>query len=278
MAIRAPSCASRKAIPRPIPLLPPVTSATRLRSDILLPGKISRKDFQYSLAAAEVLPEPRDDYRHIISLFGSSGPLLHRRHQGLCDHERRGALHTDRGFLQPANSNFFSVNIFRFNQTVTVSNQQRVGPYCQRSFLIGVIFLDAQDHAAFIQLLRSAAADQKCRKVTRICITQRSRGAVITRNEESREPVIAGVAHQMLVQSRKSPSVAKILRLNRNGRALNTAKTGRDFCTFPSFATNTESKLDTTFTGVSIQNMGSCSVRLLATIRFATLYCLPPDE
>src|SRR6266852_2209264 len=131
MAIRAASCASRKAIPRPIPLLPPVTSATRLRSDIHLPGKISRKDFQYSLAAAEVLPEPRDNYRHIISLFGGPGPLFHRGHQGLCDHERSGTLHTERGFLQPANPKFFSVNIFRFNQTITVSNQQRVGPYCQ---------------------------------------------------------------------------------------------------------------------------------------------------
>src|ERR1700674_1079456 len=127
MAIRAPSCASRIASPRPMPLLPPVTSATRLRSDIHLPGKISRKDFQYSLAAAEVLPESRDDYRHIISLFGSSGPLLHRRHQGLCDHERGGALHPDRGFLQPANPKFFSVTIFRFNQPIAVSNPQRVG-------------------------------------------------------------------------------------------------------------------------------------------------------
>src|SRR6266571_2902293 len=61
MAMRAPSCASRKASPRPIPLLPPVTSATRLRSDILLPGEISSEDFQSSPGAAEVLPKPRDN-------------------------------------------------------------------------------------------------------------------------------------------------------------------------------------------------------------------------
>src|SRR5712692_582587 len=55
MAMRAPSCASRKARPRPIPLLPPVTSATRLRSDILLPGKISTKEFQYSLVPFQLI-------------------------------------------------------------------------------------------------------------------------------------------------------------------------------------------------------------------------------
>src|SRR5208282_3028367 len=35
--MRAPSCAKRIAIPRPIPRLPPVISATRLTSGILLP-------------------------------------------------------------------------------------------------------------------------------------------------------------------------------------------------------------------------------------------------
>src|SRR5260370_4401936 len=63
MAIRAPSCASRRASPRPIPLLPPVTKATRLRSDIRLPGKNSWKDFQYSLVPFQLIApnfaEPR---------------------------------------------------------------------------------------------------------------------------------------------------------------------------------------------------------------------------
>src|SRR5713226_4437178 len=139
MAIRAPSCASFKASPRPMPLLPPVTSATRLRSDILLPGKTSRKDFQYSLAATELLPKPRHDYRHIISLFGSSGPLLYRGHQRLRDGARRGALQVDRGFLQTANPKFFAVDVLRLDQSVTISDQQRVGLYRQRSFLIGVV-------------------------------------------------------------------------------------------------------------------------------------------
>src|SRR6266568_1878918 len=63
MAIRAPSCASRRASPRPMPLLPPVTKATRLRSDIRLPGKNSWKDFQYSLVPFQLIApnfaEPR---------------------------------------------------------------------------------------------------------------------------------------------------------------------------------------------------------------------------
>src|SRR5260370_14486585 len=113
MAMRAPSCDNRRASPRPMPLLPPVTSATRSRSDILLPGKFSRKNFQYSLAAAEVLPKPSDDHRHVIGLFGSPGPFFRRRHQRLGNHERRGTLHLDRAFLQAATPKLFAVDLFR---------------------------------------------------------------------------------------------------------------------------------------------------------------------
>src|SRR5712692_2781083 len=143
MAMRAPSCASRKARPRPIPLLPPVTSATRLRSDILLPGKISAKEFQYSLAAATVLPKPGNDHGHVIGLLRSTSPLLGRGHQRLGNHERRRALYVDGGFLQATNPKFFAINILWFNQAVTVSDEQRVRPNGKRSFLIDVIFHDA---------------------------------------------------------------------------------------------------------------------------------------
>src|SRR5258708_6941389 len=129
MAIRDPSCANRRASPRPMPLLPPVTSATRLRSDILLPGIISRKDFQYSLAATELLPEPRDDYRHVISLFGGPGPFFSRSHQRLGDHEWCGAPQVLGGFLQTANPKFFPIDVLRLDQSVTLADQQRVVPY-----------------------------------------------------------------------------------------------------------------------------------------------------
>src|SRR5947208_7904022 len=195
MAMRAPSCASRRASPRPIPLLPPVTSATRLRSDIRLPSKISWKDFQYSLAETEALPKPGDDHRHIVGLFRSPGPLLGRGHQRLRDHERRGTLHALRGLLQSANSKFFTVHVFRLNQAVAVSDQERVGTDHKLPFLIDVIFHHSQNHATFIQLFRTVLADQKCRQVSSVCIAQRSPSAVVGCNEECREPVVASVAH-----------------------------------------------------------------------------------
>src|SRR6266436_5358115 len=151
MAMRAPSCASRRASPRPIPLLPPVTSATRLRSGIYLPGKISWKDFQYSPADAEVLSKPGHDYRHIVGLFGSPGPLLGRSHERLGDHERCGTLQALRRFLQTANSKFFAVDVFRLNQAVTISDEEGVETDCQRPFLIRVIFHHSQHHATFVQ-------------------------------------------------------------------------------------------------------------------------------
>ncbi len=56
---------------------------------------------------------------------------------------------------------------------------------------------------------------------------------------------------------RNSPSEVKILAFNRDGRALDTASNGRARSTVPSFATKTESRRDTTFTGESNQNMGA---------------------
>src|SRR6266403_932369 len=201
MAIRAPSCASRTASPRPMPLLPPVTSATRLRSDILIPGKIAWKDFQYSLAAAAVLPKPRHDHRHVIRLFRSPGPFLGCSHQRLSNHERRSALHVDGCFLQTSNPKFFAINVLRLDQAVTVSDQERVGAHDQQSFLINVIFHHAENHAAYVQFLGTAFADQKCRQVACVCIPQSSCPAVISSDEECRESVVASVAHQMLVQA-----------------------------------------------------------------------------
>src|SRR5437879_12733459 len=109
MAIRAPSCASRKASPRPIPLLPPVTSTTRLRSDILLPGTISWKDFQYSLAATEVLPKPSNDHRHVIGLFGSTCPFLRRSRQRLPDHQCASTPQADSDCRRPPTPHIYAI-------------------------------------------------------------------------------------------------------------------------------------------------------------------------
>src|SRR6266568_328755 len=186
MAMRAPSCASRNASPRPIPLLPPVTSATRLRSDILLPGEISWKDFQYSPDAPEVLPKPRDNDRHVIHLLGSPRPLLRRCHKRLCDHERRGSLQTNRSFLQPANPKFLAVNILRLNQSVTVANHQCIG---------------SDFHGALFQELRRSMTNEKRGQVTCVRISQRSGDAVVDSDKEGREAVVARVADQMLIQT-----------------------------------------------------------------------------
>src|SRR6266571_7474487 len=179
MAMRAPSCASRNASPRPIPLLPPVTSATRLRSDILLPGEISWEDFQYSPAAPEVLPKPRDNDRHVIHLFRSPRPLLRRCHKRLCNHEWRGSLQTNRGFLQPANPKFLAVNILGFNQSVTVANHQRIGSDFQGAFLINVIIENPKNHAALFQELRRSMTNEKRGQVTCVRISQRHPNAAI---------------------------------------------------------------------------------------------------
>src|SRR5712692_3054957 len=200
MAIRAPSCASRSASPRPIPLLPPVTNATRFRSDILLPAESPPRIFQYSLAATNVLPKPRDEDGHIIRLLGSSGPFFRGGHERLRNHQRCGPVNSDSHFLQPGDSKFFAINIFRLDQAITIADEQRIRRNFQDALLINVILDNAEYHAALVQKMCRVVADQKGRQVTCVRIAKSSCGAVVDSNEKGGEAVVSGVAHQMFVQ------------------------------------------------------------------------------
>src|SRR5262245_44572426 len=122
MAIRAPSCASRTASPRPMPRLPPVTSATRFRSDIFPANPL--KVFQYSLREEVVLPQPRDDDRHIIGLFRSARPLFRGGHERFRNHQWLCALYADGRILQSRDSKLLAIHVFRLNQAIAVANQQ----------------------------------------------------------------------------------------------------------------------------------------------------------
>src|SRR5580704_7399051 len=139
MAMRAPSCARRTAIPRPIPRLPPVISATRLTSGILLLandyGKLvsiahsrnphyrsSGKRFLSEYHLIE-LSKPRNDHRHIVRLLRRACPLFRGQHKRLANSDRLGALHANRRFLQPADAKFLTVHIFWLDQSIAVLHQ-----------------------------------------------------------------------------------------------------------------------------------------------------------
>jgi len=105
MAIRAPSAPAVQQARGQCPA-PRRYQATRLRSDILLPGKISRKDFQYSLAAAEV-------HRSRATITSYHQPVREFRHSSHRGHHRdsatmSGAAPCTRTALPAAaNSKFF---------------------------------------------------------------------------------------------------------------------------------------------------------------------------
>src|SRR5450432_2916754 len=202
MATRAPSFASRVAIPRPIPRLPPVTSATRFRSDIPLPTPSISKACQYSPAAYRLLPHPRHDHRHIIRLVRASRPFFRGGHQRFRHAARSRALHPHRRFQQPPYPELFSIYVFRFHQSVAVAHQQRITRDRQRIFFVGRLFINSQHHPALVHSVHSVLTQQKRRQMPRVGIPHRPRRAVIHRNEKRRETVVRGIAHQMFVQPR----------------------------------------------------------------------------
>src|SRR5580700_5265652 len=84
IAIRAPSCASFTAIPRPIPRLPPVTSATRFCSPILVPHRSAPFSALLCVPCASALdflffgPHTRD---RLPQLNTTTSPTITKKHQ-----------------------------------------------------------------------------------------------------------------------------------------------------------------------------------------------------
>src|SRR5438094_9570261 len=97
---------------------------------------------------------------------------------------------------------------------------------------------------------------------------------VVHRTASISRKTIPTRTNKITYELRNSPREVKILAFRREGRALETANKGRAGSTAPSFATKAESRRETTFTGESNQNRGGCRVRLLATLRTATRYCV----
>src|SRR5579863_3390672 len=193
MTTRAPSCARRTAMPRPMPRLPPVISATRLRRDIPLLKRRSWKACQYSAVFAGAAARPEclqrvalvkagDDYRHVVSLFGGAGPFFGGGHERLSYRLGRAVLHGHRGLLQTTNSEFFAVDIFRLDQTVAVAHQERIGRHDHRAFLVAVVLDDTEDHAAFVEMQRGILGNEERGKMTGVGVAQITRGAVVHGN------------------------------------------------------------------------------------------------
>src|SRR5882762_4003377 len=119
------------------------------------------KKVEYSVAREERLAKARDDDRHVIGLLGSAGPLFGSGHERFGDHERGGAVQTDSGFLQPADSKLFAVDILRFHEAVAIANEHRVRTHNDGALLIAIVLDDAEDHAAFVQAFGFAVTDEE---------------------------------------------------------------------------------------------------------------------
>ena len=99
-----------------------------------------------------LLAEAGYDYGHVVGLFGGAGPFFGGGHEGFGDGAGRFALDVDGGLLQAADAEFFAVDIFRLDQTVTIADQQGVGRDDDRAFFVTIVFHYAQHHAAFIEM------------------------------------------------------------------------------------------------------------------------------
>src|SRR5712672_2899548 len=114
--MRTPSLARRKAIPLPIPRVPPVINATRLRNAIHVLVSRNLEFFKYSPAAEPALntsTQARDDHGHVVGLFGGAGPFVGGLHHALRDGTGRSCIQAQCGIPQALDAKLLAVDIFR---------------------------------------------------------------------------------------------------------------------------------------------------------------------
>src|SRR5271165_568823 len=154
IAMRAPSCARRMAIPRPIPRLPPVTNATRFLSAILLLDRSfkKRRDRLGCSVPPPTLSQFRHNNRHVVRLFRTPGPFLRRDHQRFRNFSRRGMPQSLRRCFQSWNPKLFTVGVLRLDQPVAVSDQDSIVWHIDGFFLKVVVVHDSQHNPAFVEV------------------------------------------------------------------------------------------------------------------------------
>src|SRR5258708_24461582 len=99
------------------------------------------------------------------------------------------------------NAEFLAVDIFGFNQTVAVANERGVLRDEVLPFRIFVVFHDSEDHAALFERDGGTFADAKSRQVACVGVTQDAGRTVVNGDEKCREAVVAGVAHEVIIQT-----------------------------------------------------------------------------
>src|SRR5215469_3004356 len=202
--MRAPSRARPKAIPLPMPRLPPVINAVRPRSD--MSSQVLKKRRQYNEIAAEALAAPPQsgcfeglssgsahagDYDgDVVGLLRGAGPLLGGRNE-IFSQALRWCRTLAQDFLpQTLHTKFFAVNVLRFGQTVAESDEHASGRDLQRALRIGDVLEHPDDGAALIELLDSAVADKERRKMSGIRIRKRVGVTIIERIEKRSLPIV----------------------------------------------------------------------------------------
>src|SRR6266403_3188377 len=174
MAMRAPSFARRRAIPWPMPRVPPVINATRLRSNI--PVLVSKlKFFKYSPAAQPALntsTQARDDYRHVIGLLGRAGPFLGGLHHSFRDRAGRRTIQANCRVPQTLDAELLAIDIFRLHQTVAVANQDGIRRNDFRAFHKWKFFNHTEHHPAFVEIEGMVATGAKSRQVSGVRVAK----------------------------------------------------------------------------------------------------------
>src|SRR5689334_15431613 len=209
MAMRTPSRPRPKAMPLPMPRLPPVIKATRWRNADNPPPRTQNEQTRYRIpgelpsARKNIwLAEPGDDYRHVVGLLWRASPLFYGGEQRLSDTLDTGVAEAQNFACETRGAKFFAVNVLRLEQTVTEADKYGTGLDSDYRLQVLGVIEEADDGSALVQFFHMAVANKKWSNMAGVGVSQGASGVIVFRIKKSRISVVRSIDVEMLVERR----------------------------------------------------------------------------
>ena len=144
--------------------------------------------------------EAGDDDGHVVGLLGSAGPLFDGGEQTFGD-AIDGKVAEAEDFCGEARvAKFLSIDVFRFEQTVTESHEERAGRGRHADLFVFSVIEKPNDSAALIELGDFAAVNEKRSAVAGVGVGESARRGIVFSVEESGVAIVRSVEKQMAIE------------------------------------------------------------------------------
>src|SRR6185437_12783656 len=144
--------------------------------------------------------EAGDDYGHVVGLLGGAGPLFDGGEQTFGDTFDGEIAEAENFGGEARSAEFFSIDIFRFEQAVAESDEKRAGSGRHADLFVFGVVEESDDGAALIELGDFAAVNEKGSAVAGVGVRERTRRGIVFGVKERGVAVVGSVEEKMAIE------------------------------------------------------------------------------